>query len=312
LLLATIVLAASVKSYSLYATTLDVSELTPAVIISGQAQAPNQYRLLFPVLWKIATSMGIDAQAAEQGLVIGSIVFCYTVLAAVLFYSSRSIPVTALCLLAFYGAAASGFWFRYRDTFLEVGLTCVGMHLVVQRRPAWSLYALVSAVAALNRETWLFSLVAGAVSRWSASGVSVLAANRRRDILGLVAAAVLAVGVLVGIRAHYGIRAYHYELWQFQDNARLLLLAESVKEAAGQAVWFAGSGMFAVWLIFAISGRVQYAPFVVGFAGSLLGVSFLISNWSETRIFLPAYAVMLVSISAGLASGAGEGLSSQT
>jgi hypothetical protein len=74
-LLATVVLAASVKSYSLYATTVDVSEMMPAVIMNGQAHAPNQYRLLFPVLWKVATSMGISSQAADQALVICSILF---------------------------------------------------------------------------------------------------------------------------------------------------------------------------------------------------------------------------------------------
>ena len=169
-LLAVVVLAASVKSYSLYATTLDDAEMMPATIINGQAHAPNQYRLLVPLLWKAATSLGSDPETADKAIVIVSILFCYVCLAAVLYRSSRSIPVTALCLIAFYGAAASGFWFRYRDTFFDVAFTCIGMSLIVEKRPAWVLYGLVSAVAALNRETWLFSLVAAAATRWTASG----------------------------------------------------------------------------------------------------------------------------------------------
>ena len=300
-LLAVVITAASVKSYSLYATTLDGSEMMPAVIASGQAHAPNQYRLLVPLLWRAATSMGIGSRTAEHGIVIVSIMFCYVALAAALYRSSSSVPVTALCLIAFYGAAASGFWFRYRDTFFEVGFTCIGMRLVLAQRPAWPLYGLLSGVAALNRETWLFSLVAAAVSR-SAQWVKARPSHsRRRDVIGIGLAALVTVGVLAVVRAHYGGRVYHYEPWQYANNARLLLVTGSLRESLGQAVWFAGSGIFVVWLIFALTGHARHVPFVVGFTGSLLVVSFLVSSWAETRVFIPAYAVMLVSIAGGLA-----------
>jgi hypothetical protein len=301
ILLAVVIIAASVKSYSLYATTLDASEMMPAVIAGGQAHAPNQYRLLVPLLWRATTSIGITSQAAERGVVIVSILFCYAALAAALYRSSLSVPVTSLCIIAFYGAAASGFWFRYRDTFFEVGFTCIGMCLVLAKRPAWPVYSLLSAVAALNRETWLFSLIAAAISR-SAHAVGLGSSRSRwRDLIGIGCAALLAAGVLAAVRTQYGVRAYHYELWQYASNVRLLLITGSVRGALGQAVWFAGSGIFLVWAIFALTGLARHVPFVVGFTGSLLVVSFLVSNWSETRIFIPAYAVMLVSISGGLA-----------
>jgi hypothetical protein len=302
-LLAAVIVAASVKSYSLYTTTLDDREMMPAVIASGEARAPNQYRVLVPLLWTFATANGVPAPAAERLLVVLSILFCYAALAVTLHRASRSIPITALCLLAFYGAAASGFWFRYRDTFFDVAFTCLGMALVLQRRPSWAAYALLSAVAALNRETWSFSLVAAASSRWAYHRGGA-GDSGRRDAIGLLCATAITVGVLVAIRTHYGVRDYHYAMWQYTANLPLLLVAGPA--SIGQAVWLAGSGVFVVWLIFALASIARHVPFVIGFAAPLLAVSFFISNWAETRIFIPCYAVMIVSIASGLGPSIGR------
>ena len=295
LLLTVVIAAAAVKTYSLWTTTIDAREMMPAVIAAGQAQAPNQYRVLVPLLWRGATSLGVGADAADRGIVAVSIVFCYAALAAALYRSSGSLPVTALCLIAFYGAAASGFWFRYRDTFFDAGFTCLGMQLVLERRPAWGRYAGLSAVAALNRETWLFSLIAATISRRADAKGTEDSGWARRDVIGLAGACLVAAAVLIAVRAQYGARPYHYDLWQYSNNVRLLLVAGGFRAVAGQAVWFAGSGLFVVWLMFALAGRASHVPFVAAFAGSLLATGFLVSNWAETRIFIPAYAVMLVS-----------------
>jgi hypothetical protein len=301
-LLVVVVIAASVKSYSLYSSTLDAADLMPQTIASGRALAPNQYRVLVPLLWKGAVGLGIPSGAAERGIVAFSILFCYAALATVLYNASRSVPIAALCLIAFYGAAASGFWFRNRDVFFDVAFTAIGMGLAVQPNPRWIVYALVSMVASLNRETWLFSLIGAAVSRWSDAGsLRLFIARRPRDVFGLAAATGVSIGTLAAVRGVYGVRPYHYALWQYATNLPLFLVAGSSASTIGQAIWFAGSGAFIVWLIFALAGAARYRAFVVGFMGSLLAVSFLISNWWETRIFTPAYAVLIVSISAGLA-----------
>ena len=301
-LLVVVIISASVKSYSLYSSTLDAAQLMPDTIASGRALAPNQYRVLVPLLWRGAIGVGIGAGAAERAIVAFSIVFCYAALAAVLYSVSRSVPIAALCLIAFYGAAASGFWFRNRDVFFDAAFTAIGMGLVVQSNPRWITYAVVSMLASLNRETWLFSLIAATLSRWSdAGGLRLFITRRRRDVLGLSAAAGVSLGTLAVVRGAYGLRPYHYALWQYATNLPLLLIAGSFRSTIGQAIWFAGSGAFAVWLVFALAGAARYRAFVFGFMGSLLAVSFLISNWWETRIFIPAYAVLLVSISGGLA-----------
>ena len=305
LLLALVVIAASVKSYSLYATTLDDRELTPAVIAAGQAHAPNQYRLLVPRLWNALCTFGVRPATAEQVIVVVSMVFAYSALALAFYRVSRSIPVTALCILAFYGAAASGFWFRYRDTFFEVGFVCLGITLVLEKRPSWIAYALLSAVATLNRETWLFSL-AGAAALRAVDTADAGAGQRRRDVVGLVVASAITVGVLVAVRALYGVREYHYALWQYGNNVRLLVPLGSLGAFLPGAVWVAGSGAFATWLIFAFAGRARHPAFVIGYTGSLLVVSFFTSNWYETRIFIPAYAVMLVSVAGGLTQPASD------
>lgn len=296
-----VVLAASVKSYNLFATTLDHPEHMPQTIAGGLAHAPNQYRLLVPLLWKGASSAGLDGPKADVAIVVFGILFCYAALAAAIYLASRSVPVTALCLLAFYGAAASGFWFRTREFFFDVGFTASGMALVVQQRPAWALYVILSAVAALNRETWLFSLVAAAASRLAdARSLRALLKDRRRDAVGLIASGLVSVAVLVAVRLIYGIRPYHTEIWRYDENIRLILMGGSVRDSFKNAIWFAGSGMFAAWAIFALAGAARHVPFVIAFAASLLVVSFVISSWYETRIFAPAYAVMLVSIAGGL------------
>lgn len=293
-LLAVVVLAASVKSYSLYVSTLDDAQLMPQTIAMGQGLAPNQYRVLVPLLWRASVAHGIAPGTAERAIVLFSILFCYAALAAVCYRASRSVPISALCLLAFYGAAASGFWFRYRDVFFEAAFTAIGMDLAVRPRPRWLPYAIVSAVASLNRETWLFSLIG--------AGAHALIARTRRDLFGLAAAAIASIAVLAGVRAVYGIRPYHYAMWQYATNVKLLLMAGSFRSSVGQAIWFAGSGAFAVWLTFALAGLARYRAFVLAFVGSLLVVSFFISNWYETRIFNSAYVVLIVSIAGGLAA----------
>ena len=300
-LLAVIVLAASIKSYSAYSTTLDYPDLTPRNILSGNARAPNRYRLLAPLLWRMAASTGIDAETADKGVVLVSIVFCYTALSTALYLSSRSVPVTAVCLLVFFGASASGFWFRYRDTFFDVGFACAGMVLVVRERPRWRLFCALSAVAALNRETWAFSLFAAALSRWAHAGsLRALFVQRRADVVGLFSAGLVAAIVFAWLRIHYGNAPYHYGLWQYPTNLRHLFVGGSVRFVAAQGLWSAGSGLFALWLIFAITGLCRDVPYALGFVGSLIATSFFISNWSETRIFFAAYAVLLISASAGL------------
>jgi hypothetical protein len=304
-LLALVVMAASVKSYSLFSSTLDAVELMPRTIANGQALAPNQYRVLVPLLWKAGVGSGIAPDTAERAIVAFSILFCYAVLAVVLYRSSGSIPVAAVCLIAFYGAAASGFWFRNRDVFFEAAFTALGMDLAVQPRPRWIPYAIVSAAASLNRETWLFSLIGAGAARWfDAGGLRALITRRRRDVFGLTAAAIVSITILAAVRAVYGIRPYHYALWQYASNATLFLMAGSFRSSLGQAIWFGGSGVFAAWAIFALAGLARHRPFVIGFMGSLLAVSFFISNWFETRIFTPAYVVLLVSIAGGLSTRA--------
>lgn len=112
------------------------------------------------------------------------------------------------------------------------------------------------------------------------------------------------MGVLFAIRAHYGVRDYHYAVWQYTANLPLLLGAGPA--SIGQAVWLAGSGVFVVWLIFALASLARHVPFVIGFVAPLLGVSFFVSNWAETRIFIPCYAVMIVSIAGGLGPAVGR------
>jgi hypothetical protein len=300
-LLAVIVLAASVKSYSGYSATPDHPELTPRNILSGNARAPNRYRLLAPLVWRMAASAGIESDTAEKGVVFASIVFCYIALSTALYVSSRSVPVTAMCLLVFFGASASGFKWRYRDTFFDVGFACSGMVLVVRERPTWWLYCALSALAALNRETWVFSLCAAALSRWAHAGsLQGLFVQRRADVVGLLSAGLAAAIVFAGLRFHYGNAPYHMELWRYPTNLMHLFVGGSVRFVAAHGLWSAGSGMFALWLIFAMKGLCRHVPYSLGFLGSLLATSFLISNWSETRIFFAAYAVLLISASSGL------------
>jgi hypothetical protein len=106
--------------------------------------------------------------------------------------------------------------------------------------------------------------------------------------------------VLGGTRLVYGIKSYHTDVWQYANNVRHFFVGGSFHFILTDGVWSAGSGLFTVWLMFAIMRLCRHVPFALGFLGALLGISFLISSWSETRIFFPAYAVVLISLSAGL------------
>jgi hypothetical protein len=171
----------------------------------------------------------------------------------------------------------------------------------VRERPTWWLYCALSALAALNRETWVFSLFAAALSRWAHAGsLQALFVQRRTDVVGLLSAGLVAAIVFAGLRFHYGNAPYHTELWRYPTNLMHLFVGGSVRFVAAHGIWSAGSGMFALWLIFAMKGLCRHVPYSLGFLGSPLATSFLISNWSETRIFYAAYAVLLISASSGL------------
>src|SRR3954468_13712009 len=111
ILLVIVILAASVKAYSLYSTTLDVRALQPDMVLRGRSPAPTQYRLLFPLLWQITTSVGVPAGNADKAVIFASILFCYISLGVSAAALRRDVTVAAIVVLLFFGASASSFWF---------------------------------------------------------------------------------------------------------------------------------------------------------------------------------------------------------
>ncbi|HVO76709.1 MAG TPA: hypothetical protein VMT60_01865, partial [Candidatus Bathyarchaeia archaeon] len=76
----------------LYSKTSDVYALRPDNILSGLSEAPNQYRILVPLLNRLLRSGGhLGRDESDRLVILASIILCYAAAGALFYKSSRSL-----------------------------------------------------------------------------------------------------------------------------------------------------------------------------------------------------------------------------
>lgn len=298
-LLAVVVLATSVRMYLAFVAAPTHWVLDPTNILRGASLAPNQYRVLTPLLCALVGLALGDAHEADEVVQLLSIVACNAVLVWALLRETASLELSTVGLVAFFGACANTMAWRNRETFLEALLALLGFLLVTRPRPRWVAFAVVSVLGALNRETWGFVWCGAAASTIvSAGGLRRLLGepSRRRDALGLAVAGVLSLATLVAVRARYGIKPYHTELWMMGTNIANLAPWRDPELVVAKGVWTLGAGLGCAYLLSLSRGGRRHLPFVAGFAAPMLVASFFLASWFEPRIFTALYPLLIIAL----------------
>lgn len=298
LLLCLVVLATSIRMYLAFLPAPTHPVLDPVNILRGASLAPNQYRVLAPLLGALLGALLGDAREGDEVLQLLAIVACNAALVAVLLRETRRLELACVGLVAFFGATAYTMAWRNRETFLEAAFALVGFALVTRPRPRWALFAVVSMLGALNRETWGFVLCGAAAARIAAAGGlrALWRGPARRDAIGLLVAAALALAALVGVRLRYGLRPYHTELWMMGTNISNLAPWREPDLVVAKGLWTLGSGLALAYLLSLSRGARRHLPFVAGFAVPALVVSFFIASWFEPRIFTALHPLLIIAL----------------
>ena len=274
--------------------TREMGVASPANIIAGKSQAPNQYRVLGPLLWQALDKLLLhDPVASDRAVIFISILAAYLAAGALFYRSSHSMPITMLGLLALLGSFVFGMAFKYRQEFFETAFVSVALLTVTSSRRIGPMYAVLSfctLLGSLNRETYVFCIMATAVYVvWH----RVLANKEplREHLFGILALGAIYVLCFVGPRWYFGLSHYHCAFWTYEANIRNLM-----RFTHPYNLGHLGAGLLFAYLTTVLLGNRWYAAFVWGYAVPMLLVATVISSFSEHRVFYPLMTLMIASM----------------
>jgi len=277
----------------LYLRTINQHVLSPANIIAGKSQAPNQYRVLAPLLYEALDKVIHNPAKSDHIVIFLSILAAYVAAGALFYRSSRSMPVTALGLLALLGCFSLGMLYKYRQEFFEVALVSVALLVVVsvrRSRVMYPLLALVTLLGTLNRETYAFCVSAIAAQvLWQR--VTVNREPAAKHIMGIIALVAVFVVGYIGPRWYFGLLKYHCRVWTYPQNIENLM-----DIASAYHLGYIGAGLVFAYLATVIKGNRWYVAFIVGYAAPMLVVVSATSRFGEHRIFYPLMVLLVASM----------------
>lgn len=278
LLLVTLVVASSFVEFRIRQFPEHAYAVYIPKVVDGSAGAPGVYRVLAPYthVWLVSASGLSNATVWHL-----SRLFWFTVAYLATYWYLRTwfAPGTAasgvLGLAAVLPLTYTNSW-AHPDAIPELALFTLGCFTLVRGRDGW--FAAVLVLAALNRETSAFLLVAYALARplrTSHAGKTV--------VLGLLWAA-----IYVALRLVRGLE--HYDYWQLPRNLGFLGLLPPGYDLYKRAyAWFIA--LLVGPAVVSISVRWREIPTPAKrllMAGiPLVIAAFTASSIIETRIFIP-------------------------
>lgn len=259
-------------TYLYFATTREWPEATVERLVSLEAAAPFQQRLLAPLLLRAGVALGLPLAPLYKALVWGSTVGLLVAMRALLQTLGARWPDWSALLVLYpliWNSCVFGV-FRYPSDVLGVALFTVGLWAILAGRTTW-LYSTVI-VAALNRETAILLVVALVAARWSQRTRPALLG----DAIALVMVWGLIRGVIGTVAPGVGGAAFYPQLTR---NAQALLTPH---------VWPAYILSFGgAWLAVGVGWR-QLPPvlrrlFVL--APVLVAIIAVVGNLHEARVY---------------------------
>jgi hypothetical protein len=278
----------------MYLKTEDHRVLDPKNIIAGASQAPNQYRVLSPILSEILDRLILhNARRSDHAVIFLSILLAYAATMALFYKASGSVTVTLLALLALLGCFSFGMEFKYRQEFFEVAFVAGALLavLLIRRLPAlYAVLAVLTLFGSLNRETFAFCLSGVAVHvAWER--IRKNAEAWRSHLAGFLSLCAVFALCYFGVRWHFGPSPYYCEFWQYTAN-----INNALRIANPHNIFYIGAGLACAFVATLTLGNRAYLPFILGYAVPMFVATFLVSSFSEHRVFYPVMALLIASM----------------
>lgn len=286
--------ALTLTTLTLYVAAEDHSVLRPENILEGKSQAPNQYRILAPLLIHALDGAVLhDAERSDRAVIFISILLAYIATGALFYKTSGSTILSMLALLALLGCFALGMTWKYRQEFFETAFVASSLLVLLSMKrltPRFFFLAVLTLLGSLNRETFFFCLTGIAAHVFTQRTATELTL-RRKEWLGLALLFVVFGCCTIGVRWYYGMSDYHGPLWMAGANVHNLLSLKSANHFL-----FMGGGVLFIFIMTVLKGNRMHLPFIVGYGVPLLLTAFFISSFDEHRIFYPLMMLMISSI----------------
>lgn len=285
----------TITTFSLYMETEDHKVINPENIISGHSQAPNQYRILAPLLYEILNKTLIHNSTTSDHIVIFVSILTAYLSAGILFYKSSlgSLTVSGLSLLALLGCFSFGMEWKYRQEFFEVTFVSLSLLTVLSVQKTQLLYSFLAVITffgSLNRETYIFCLIA-VTSHILWNRVAINKEPLSQHIIALAGLFSVFSFCFLGTRLHYGLSEYHSAFWMYKGNIQNLATFTSP-----YSLTHMGAGVLFAYITTVVLGNREYFAFVLGYGLPLLLVSGFISSFYEHRVFYPLILLFLASM----------------
>jgi hypothetical protein len=286
---AVFLVALSFATFRAYRTTQEHHVLYPQNILAGLSQAPNQYRVLAPLLYFATSRVFKDPQTADEAVILLSILFCYTATFILFYTASQSLLLTLVFQLALLGAFVGGMAFKYRQEFFEAGFVSLVMFLAYRKKVLWWAIYIITILGSLNRETFIFALIALTLCLFfRESNWRTFLRDYAKKLVPLFLIYVL---IYVGTRYYYGPSPYHGDGFMLFFNLRTI-----PRLNASANIVYVGGGVLFLFILSLIEGNRAYLHFILGYVIPLLVVSLFISNWYEHRIFYGVYPLIFAHV----------------
>lgn len=250
-------------------------------ILEGRADAPQQFRILFPILADRLIAAGVPAVVSWLGLrfaavLIGAALF-HRFLAT--WFDRRTCLLGTLGLFAFLPITYLNYHLSVTDPG-NLAFTLGALILVERRRDAW--LAALLAVGVMNRETMILVPLLWLFYRWDEL-------PPLRCALLFLGYCATVVGVHFAVRAHFGPRAnYASSLFEIPGFDRISL------NLRWRALLYFALYLGPLGVLAAIGWRqnpkfvrraLLFVPFFVVF-------HFLMAMIAETRLMLPVFPIV--------------------
>jgi hypothetical protein len=256
-------------------------------VIDGTADAPGLYRVLAPFSFEwLAQSTGADRMVLWHATRLAWFFLAWLVWHVYL--RTWFEPGEAMLGTAFVAATLpltfTNSW-PHPDHIPELALFTLGCLAIARQKDAW--FAATLAVAAFNRETAAFLvplyLVVGPLTR--------------ARLLRTAAFGALWLAIFAGLRWYRGFRMY--DVWQFGRNLDFLKLLPAPYDPYYRAYAWFSVVLFGILLYLALRSRGRQPLFVRRALWALVPVflvGWTISSIMETRIFTPAFSLVIPGV----------------